>query len=62
MLSAPQVMPATRQPTFSRGFTPARMIDTHLLTGRLSQARPLRQRHHWDQSACGTRFGLSNDA
>ena len=49
MLSAPPIIPATRQTTFRSGFTPALMGDTHLLAGQCRQPGPLRQRHHRDQ-------------
>ena len=50
MLSAPAIIPATRQGTFTCAFTPhGRPIRT-CSPARSAQARPLRQGHHRDQA------------
>ena len=49
MLSAPPVIPATRQPIFTGALTPARAARPDLLRNQLGEPGPLRQRHDRDQ-------------
>ena len=50
MLSAPAIIPAARQLTFTGAFTPAPVTDPDMLCDQAAQARPLGQGHRRDQA------------